>query len=121
RAQVARTIDVLDTWDVPADWQQPRPALVVHDGTGYVTDPARQRVLAVDLDSGEIWNEASLSVTPNEIVLTSGDVASSDGGTHDAHDHDHRSEEHTSELQSRENLVCRLLLEKKNKYASNED
>src|SRR5690606_41661560 len=27
-----------------------------------------------------------------------------------------RSEEHTSELQSRENLVCRLLLEKKNKY-----
>src|SRR5690606_41623451 len=29
------------------------------------------------------------------------------------HDED-RSEEHTSELQSRENLVCRLLLEKKN-------
>src|SRR5215475_15094592 len=26
---------------------------------------------------------------------------------------DNRSEEHTSELQSRENLVCRLLLEKK--------
>src|SRR5207302_7050270 len=28
-------------------------------------------------------------------------------------DADQRSEEHTSELQSRENLVCRLLLEKK--------
>src|SRR5436309_6221711 len=28
-----------------------------------------------------------------------------------------RSEEHTSELQSRENLVCRLLLEKKNNNA----
>src|SRR5436309_9255371 len=28
---------------------------------------------------------------------------------------DRRSEEHTSELQSRENLVCRLLLEKKKK------
>src|SRR5690606_41380319 len=28
-----------------------------------------------------------------------------------------RSEEHTSELQSRENLVCRLLLEKKNTRA----
>src|SRR5207302_10147902 len=27
-----------------------------------------------------------------------------------------RSEEHTSELQSRENLVCRLLLEKKKNY-----
>src|SRR3712207_8713883 len=29
-----------------------------------------------------------------------------------------RSEEHTSELQSRQYLVCRLLLEKKNKYIS---
>src|SRR5690606_41470502 len=32
--------------------------------------------------------------------------------------HRARSEEHTSELQSRENLVCRLLLEKKNKNKS---
>src|SRR5215475_4852749 len=29
-----------------------------------------------------------------------------------------RSEEHTSELQSRENLVCRLLLEKKKNHAT---
>src|SRR3712207_8612687 len=31
--------------------------------------------------------------------------------------HVQRSEEHTSELQSRQYLVCRLLLEKKNQYA----
>src|SRR5699024_12036064 len=31
------------------------------------------------------------------------------------HLRDHRSEEHTSELQSRFDLVCRLLLEKKNR------
>src|SRR5258708_18833244 len=31
---------------------------------------------------------------------------------------DRRSEEHTSELQSPDHLVCRLLLEKKNKGAS---
>src|SRR2546430_11936230 len=40
---------------------------------------------------------------------------------HDAGDHAHRevrSEEHTSELQSQSNLVCRLLLEKKNKKLS---
>ena len=30
-----------------------------------------------------------------------------------------RSEEHTSELQSRRNLVCRLLLEKKKKKEQN--
>src|SRR5256885_10922335 len=33
-------------------------------------------------------------------------------------EHEHRSEEHTSELQSPCNLVCRLLLEKKNKVES---
>src|SRR5438874_12677038 len=33
----------------------------------------------------------------------------------------HRSEEHTSELQSRRDLVCRLLLEKKKKKTSNTD
>src|SRR5690606_39294717 len=33
----------------------------------------------------------------------------------------HRSEEHTSELQSRENLVCRLLLEKKKKKKKKEE
>src|SRR2546430_10504755 len=31
-----------------------------------------------------------------------------------------RSEEHTSELQSQSNLVCRLLLEKKNTYLKTE-
>src|SRR5947209_8955562 len=33
----------------------------------------------------------------------------------------HRSEEHTSELQSRQYLVCRLLLEKKNKKKKRKD
>src|SRR3712207_1915812 len=36
----------------------------------------------------------------------------------DRHDHAVRSEEHTSELQSRQYLVCRLLLEKKKKTST---
>src|SRR5688572_379243 len=36
------------------------------------------------------------------------------GQKHGANHEGHRSEEHTSELQSQSNLVCRLLLEKKN-------
>src|SRR3712207_7323164 len=40
-------------------------------------------------------------------------LASITGAFPDLH-HDIRSEEHTSELQSRQYLVCRLLLEKKN-------
>src|SRR5690606_41544739 len=43
--------------------------------------------------------EVHLDVAP-ELVAAVGDVVG-------------RSEEHTSELQSRENIVCRLLLEKK--------
>src|SRR5690349_23705466 len=34
-------------------------------------------------------------------------------GEHERDEAEHRSEEHTSELQSRRDLVCRLLLEKK--------
>src|SRR5690349_23972136 len=41
----------------------------------------------------------------------SGRLARFEGSQHATH----RSEEHTSELQSRRDLVCRLLLEKKNK------
>src|SRR3712207_7136091 len=41
-------------------------------------------------------------------------AADVDGGAGDRDHHD-RSEEHTSELQSRQYLVCRLLLEKKKK------
>src|SRR3712207_9395983 len=43
-----------------------------------------------------------------------GRVARRDDDRHEA-DVRRRSEEHTSELQSRQYLVCRLLLEKKNK------
>src|SRR3712207_7791496 len=42
-----------------------------------------------------------------------------DAGNQEEEDHhDSRSEEHTSELQSRQYLVCRLLLEKKKNYIS---
>src|SRR5258707_10461301 len=49
-------------------------------------------------------------------------IAEGDAGVHVVHPqrtgrHPGRSEEHTSELQSRQYLVCRLLLEKKNQTA----
>src|SRR5436309_12432815 len=42
-------------------------------------------------------------------------------GTNPVTSEETRSEEHTSELQSRENLVCRLLLEKKKRQNSQSD
>src|SRR5438874_9055796 len=47
-----------------------------------------------------------------------GSVGSVVGGADAAEDLAARSEEHTSELQSRRDLVCRLLLEKKKKKQS---
>src|SRR3712207_6887051 len=44
-----------------------------------------------------------------------GDDRRDDGDSAANAHHDSRSEEHTSELQSRQYLVCRLLLEKKKK------
>src|SRR3712207_7077346 len=47
--------------------------------------------------------------------FTRGEAAAAWGGSDEIERLDLRSEEHTSELQSRQYLVCRLLLEKKKK------
>ena len=68
----ADTIDVVDRWREPLDWQLPRPALHVVDGTAYVTDPRRDRVHVVDLDRGRVTSTLDLPHTPNEIVANAG-------------------------------------------------
>src|SRR5690606_40860873 len=59
--------------------------------------------------------ESSTGATSFKAVIGEICISSSRSslGTHESVEC--RSEEHTSELQSRENLVCRLLLEKKKK------
>src|SRR3712207_7763094 len=54
---------------------------------------------------GELVFLLESSGSPSDEIAAKG----ADARTYD----DHRSEEHTSELQSRQYLVCRLLLEKK--------
>src|SRR2546430_13539374 len=51
----------------------------------------------------------------NAILQRHPDQEVADGRVDNLHQCRKRSEEHTSELQSQSNLVCRLLLEKKNK------
>src|SRR3712207_8362469 len=57
---------------------------------------------------------------PGAVPLKEPDRARDRGDADEPHNDDNcaewRSEEHTSELQSRQYLVCRLLLDKKKKY-----
>ncbi|MFI9536641.1 zinc metallochaperone AztD [Nocardia fusca] len=71
--KVVRTIDVLDPWQEPIDWQQPRPALFVRDGIAYVSDTATKQIHRIDLASGTVTASVTLAQTPNEIsgVVTS--------------------------------------------------
>ena len=76
---------------------------------------------ALGLNKEEEAELRELVELPNGIVLITGPTGSGKTTTLYAmlqEANTDRSEEHTSELQSRRNLVCRLLLEKKNKSTS---
>lgn len=105
KAELTTSIPVIDAWEEPLDWQQPRPAILALDGSVYVTDPARKRVLAVDVESGKVWREATLTVTPNELSGGTGQAPSAhapadgehggaadgdehEGDEHEGHEHD---------------------------------
>ncbi|GAA2009350.1 hypothetical protein J2S58_002142 [Nakamurella flavida] len=67
--EIRQSWDVIDPWTSPEEWQDAHPALTVHGNTAYVTEPAKQRILAVDLTSGEVVADATLPATPNEIAV----------------------------------------------------
>src|SRR5690606_41854731 len=97
----------------------PRPAVLPyttlfrswHDTFAGLTPPSVWRPLRPGQDPGDLSELAEL-VRP----LRGGPGVVKDyvkSCKHEWEEACFRSEEHTSELQSRENLVCRLLLEKK--------
>src|SRR5690606_41853985 len=81
----------------------------------------RSLVLAPSGNGAELTMEiedqaGEITVDPNHTgrgLLNIRDRADAIGADYRFNQENGRSEEHTSELQSRENLVCRLLLEKK--------
>src|SRR6266511_5279704 len=81
--------------------------------------PAGVAVVTVDLDGQRLGltvaSLVSLSLDPPLI----GVAVRLDAALHELlHEAGERSEEHTSELQSRENIVCRLLLDKKKQQST---
>src|SRR5207302_8237645 len=111
----------------------------VHDTLFLCDDPATSDIYTLSLhDALPIWRQAQPDSGPriaadlvaavlrirqsrvvvaieSEVELHLADAAEG------VAQHPRRSEEHTSELQSRENLVCRLLLEKKKNYQAMAD
>ena len=67
---------VIDPWEVPEDWKEPRPALFVAGATAYVSEPATRSVLAVDLKDGSEIKRAEIPAIPIEIDGVSGDSPS---------------------------------------------
>ncbi|MFC8923731.1 zinc metallochaperone AztD [Cellulosimicrobium sp. NPDC057127] len=91
--QLARSIPVIDAWEEPDEWQSPRPAIFMLDGSAYVTDPANQSIHAVDIETGEVWSSVELDVEPNEINGVSGDVEAG-SAEHGSGEEGHAEEEH---------------------------
>lgn len=66
------TVDIIDSWEVPEEWQSPHPALMVLEGMAYVTEPATGEIHAVDYVAGEVWKSAEVGVEMNEIAGATG-------------------------------------------------
>jgi outer membrane protein assembly factor BamB len=66
-AKLTKSIPVIDEWEEPVEWQEPRPAILALDGSVYVTDPATDSIHAIDIETGEVWKSADLGVAPNEL------------------------------------------------------
>ncbi|MFI2489550.1 zinc metallochaperone AztD [Promicromonospora kroppenstedtii] len=73
--ELTTSIPVIDEWEEPVEWQEPRPAILTLDGSVYVTDPANDSIHAVDVETGEVWKSAELGVTPNELNGVTGGEA----------------------------------------------
>ncbi|MFJ9662259.1 zinc metallochaperone AztD [Streptomyces griseoflavus] len=65
--KVQKRISVVDAWQEPLDWQQPRPALFVRDHTAYVSEPGKRKLHAVDIESGEKTASVTLPESTNEL------------------------------------------------------
>lgn len=71
-AEITNSFPVIDAWEEPLEWQQPRPTIFVHDHTAYITEPSTNTIHAVDVESGEITGTGELEQTPNELTAVTG-------------------------------------------------
>ncbi len=108
--EMLHEVPVVGEWTEPDQWQEAAPMMAVADGTAFVVDPEAQKLVMVDVASGEIYREMDLPVIPHEIQVTTGtasgeyeiapgsdgehESAASDAGGEDHEGHDHEGEDH---------------------------
>ena len=66
--EITASHDAIAPWEGPSEWQQPHPAIALHDGVVYVTDSANSTIVALDASTGEEIGSSELPEIPNEIV-----------------------------------------------------
>jgi hypothetical protein len=65
--KVDKKIPVVDEWQEPLDWQQPRPTLFVRDDTAYVSEPGKRKLHAIDIETGKKVTSVTLPKSTNEL------------------------------------------------------
>lgn len=70
--EISESHEVIESWDGPAEWQNPHPAMTVRGDIAYVTEPATRSVHAVDLRTGEVVASGQIPGEPNEIAVALG-------------------------------------------------
>lgn len=66
---------VLPTFEIPEDWQEPRPTLAIAGHTAFVADPATSTVIPVDLDVSTVGTAFRLDDEPTGVVAVGVPVA----------------------------------------------
>lgn len=60
--------DVLPAFEIPEDWQEPRPTLTIAGHTAYVADPATSTVTPVELETGTAGTAFRLDAVPTGVA-----------------------------------------------------
>ncbi|WP_298888415.1 zinc metallochaperone AztD [uncultured Serinicoccus sp.] len=97
--EITEEIPVVQEWEEPMEWQQPRPTLFTMGQFAYVTEPASSEIHIVDLATMAVIDSATVPHAPNEISGVTGDVEAGHAGEGEDHegedheDHDHEGED----------------------------
>ncbi|WP_298748353.1 zinc metallochaperone AztD [uncultured Serinicoccus sp.] len=96
--EITEEIPVVQEWEEPMEWQQPRPTLFTMGQFAYVTEPASSEIHIVDLATMAVIDSATVPHEPNELSGVTGDVelehAHEGDHDHEGEDHDHEDHDH---------------------------